>query len=490
MSSGRDGDLLTHWAAHGIRTFRDERRGRRMSDQPTTTLLILGASGDLTSRLLLPGLGTLLAVEPERRVRVVGADRSELSTDAWHDKIRTAMAGAEVPDDRVDRLLTTAQYVRADLLEPAQLAELVVQVEAPLVVYFALPPQITVKVCALLETMDLPEGTRLALEKPFGHDSASAAELNEQLVRVVPEERIHRVDHFLGVHTVLNLVGVRFANRILLPVWSADHIEQVEIVYDEDLALEGRAGYYDHAGALRDMIQSHLLQILALFAMETPATLDSVEVQALKAQALRATELWDDDPVRSSRRGRYTAGRLGEREIPDYVAEEGVDPDRGTETLAQLVVEVRNARWSGVPFVLRSGKAMGDQEKRIVVTFRQPAHVPTGMTDCPQPDRLVLELKPGAVTLDLSVNAEGDPFALEQKTLRAELGKARMLPYGEVLGGIFDGDPLLSIRGDVAEECWRIVEPALQAWAEGKVPLEDYPAGSLGPDGWGPSPED
>lgn len=459
-----------------------------MSDQPTTTLLILGASGDLTSRLLLPGLGTLLAVEPERRVRVVGADRTELTVAAWHDKVRTALAGAEVPDERTDALLSTAEYVRADLLDPDQVSQLIASVEGPLVVYFALPPQITVQVCALLETIKLPEQTRLALEKPFGHDSESAAQLNAQLVRVVPEDRIHRVDHFLGVNTVLNLIGVRFANRILLPVWSAEHIERVEIIYDEDLALEGRAGYYDHAGALKDMIQSHLLQILALFAMEEPASLDSVEVQALKAQALRATRLWGQDPVTASRRARYTAGRVGDHEIPDYVAEDGVDPARGTETLAELVVEVRNSRWAGVPFVLRSGKALGDQEKRVVVTFRQPSHVPTGLTDTAGHDRLILDLKPGAVTLELSVNAEGDPFTLEQKALHAALGKARMLPYGEVLAGIFDGDPLLSIRGDVAQESWRIVEPALTAWSRGDVPLEDYPAGSLGPAGWGVVP--
>ena len=459
-----------------------------MSDQPTITLLILGASGDLTSRLLLPGLGTLLSVEPERRVRVVGADRAELTQQAWHDKMRTAMAGADVPDERTEALLTTAHYQQADLLEPEQLSLLMAEVQGPLVIYFALPPQITVQVCALLETMELPEQTRLALEKPFGHDSESARQLNAELLRVVPEDRIHRVDHFLGVNTVLNLVGVRFANRILLPVWSAEHIERVDIVYDEDLALEGRAGYYDHAGALKDMIQSHLLQILALFAMEEPASLESVEVQALKAQALRATRLWGEDPVTASRRARYTAGRVGDREIPDYVAEEGVDPARATETLAQLVVEVRNSRWAGVPFVLRSGKALGDQEKRVVVTFRQPAHVPTGLKDTADPDRLILELKPGAVTLELSVNAEGDPFALEQKALRATLGKPRMLPYGEVLAGIFDGDPLLSLRGDVAEESWRIVEPALAAWSRGDVPLQDYPAGSMGPAGWGAVP--
>lgn len=456
-----------------------------MSEQPTTTLLILGASGDLTSRLLLPGLGTLLAVEPERRVNVVGADRAELSESGWHDKVRTALATADVAGERIERLCTTASYVQADLLDPDQLASVIGDCRPPVVLYFALPPQVSVQVCALLEHLDLPEGTRLALEKPFGSDQDSAKALNDQLLRVVPEQQIHRVDHFLGVNTILNLIGLRFANRLLQPVWSAEHIESVEILYDETLALEGRAGYYDGAGALKDMIQSHLLQILAFFAMETPAAVDAKEVQSLKAQALRATRLWREDPATASRRARYTAGRLAGRDVPDYAAEEGVDPARETETLAELVVEIRNARWAGVPIVLRSGKALADPAKRIVVTFRQPAHVPTGLHDPTPPDRLVLELKPGAVTLGLTMNAEGDPFALEQKELRAELGKPRMLPYGEVLAGIFDGDPLLSIRGDVAMECWRIVEPALAAWADGTVALEEYPAGSSGPPGWG-----
>lgn len=456
-----------------------------MSDQPPTTLLILGASGDLTSRLLLPGLGTLLAAEPERRVHVVGADRAELDDQAWHAKVAQAMAGAEVSGRRIERLCSTARYVQADLLEPERLAALIAGVPGPLVIYFALPPQVSVKVCALLETVDLPAGTRLALEKPFGHDHESAQALNEQLRRVVPEERIHRVDHFLGVNTVLNLIGLRFANRLLPPVWSREHIQSVEILYDETLALEGRAGYYDGAGALKDMIQSHLLQILAFFAMEAPATLDAQEVHALKAQALRATRLWADDPVLAARRARYTAGRVGDRDVPDYTAEDGVDADRGTETLAELVVEVRNARWAGVPIILRSGKALAEPAKRIVVTFRQPAHVPSGFVDTPEPDQLILELKPGAVTLGLTMNAEGDPFELEHKGLHAELGKSRMLPYGEVLAGIFDGDPLLTIRGDVAMECWRIVEPALTAYADGTVEMVEYPAGSTGPAGWG-----
>jgi glucose-6-phosphate 1-dehydrogenase len=459
-----------------------------MTDRPTT-LLILGASGDLTRRLLLPGLGSLLKVEPDRQVRVVGADRTELSQQEWAGRVRESFVEAGAPQEATDRVVAQTAYRQADALDEDQLGEVIASVPGALVIYFALPPQVTVGVCALLERIGVPEGTRLAMEKPFGHDLTSARELNARATRVVPEEQIHRIDHFLGVNTVLNLLGLRFANRIFAPLWSREHIAKVEIEYDEDLALEGRAGYYDKAGALIDMTQSHLLQVLAIFGMESPATLDAEEVRSLTSNVLRAVRLWGEDPRTASRRARYGAGRIGDRQVPGYADEEGVDPDLRTETLAELVVEIRNQRWAGVPFLLRSGKALGVAHKEITVTFREPAHIPDGLLDCGAPDRLVLQLRPGAVTLDVSVNAEGDPFALEQARLHTVLGQPRMRPYGEVLAGILDGNPLLSIRGDAAELMWEIVEPVLAAWKAEEVPLEEYPAGSQGPKGWSTIPQ-
>jgi len=454
----------------------------------STTLLILGASGDLTERLLLPGLGSLLAVETDQQVRVVGADRADLTQEAWDDTVRTALSSAGAPTEVVERVVADTEYVKADLLVPEELDALINHVGDPCVLYFALPPAVSVAVCQQLEERGVSGQTRLALEKPFGTDLPSAQALNQQLLKVVEENRIFRVDHFLGRSTVLNLLGVRFANRLLQPVWCSDHIEKVVISYDEDLALEGRAGYYDKAGALVDMIQSHLLQILAFFAMEAPASLHEDEVRSLKAQVLRATSVWGGDPVTASRRARYTEGTIGERVVPNYVDEEGVDPALDTETLAEMVVAIDNGRWRGTPFILRSGKALGSACKRIEVFFKAPAHVPTGLQGDDAPDTLVLELKPAEMILSLTVNAEGDPFDLEQKELHATLGDSRMLPYGEVLGRIVEGDPLLSIRGDVAEESWRIVEPVLSAWRADEVPMQEYPAGSSGPDGWGTVP--
>lgn len=450
----------------------------------TVTLLILGAGGDLTHRLLLPGIGSLLKVEPKRKVKIIGADRAELSQEQWKGIVRDALESAQTPARPLRSVLAGTQYVQTDVTDADQLRELIASCNGPLVIYFALPPTVSMAVCDVLSDIELPHPTRLALEKPFGTDEASAHEFNEKLHRLVPENQVFRVDHFMGVSTVLNLIGLRFANRIMQPIWNAEHIERVEIVYDEDLTLEGRAGYYDRAGALMDMLQSHLLQVLAVFAMESLTVLDDQELQDQKAQVLRSTFLWGNSPKRASKRARYTAGKIGRRKVPSYVQEKGVDPSHNTETLAQLKLEVRNNRWAGVPFILRSGKSLGEARKQIVVYFRPVPHLPRGFSGPNTPDRLVIELKPGAVSFFLTMNAEGSPLDLEQKELVAELADGRMQAYGEVLRSVLDGDPLLSVRGDSAESCWRIVDPVLKAWRENKVPMEEYAAGSAGPEGW------
>ncbi len=461
---------------------------RRManSDAPVT-LLILGASGDLTQRLLLPGLGSLLHIEPERKVELFGVGRTGLDDDEWHGRIRAAFQETKVTKRRTEQVVKSARWLTADATQGDHLKWLLEQCsDGPVVIYFALPPAVTIKICALLEKLDTPADLRLALEKPFGEDESSARELNAQLHQVVPEENVFRIDHFMGISTVLNLIGLRFANRVLAPVWNSQHIERVEIMYDEALALEGRAGYYDTAGALRDMLQSHLLQVMSIFAMEPIADLDPQELADLKAQVLRATHLWQDSPKRSSRRARYTAGTMDRKKIPAYTDEDGVDPKNNTETLAQVKLEVRNSRWAGVPITLRSGKALGTARKQIVCYFRPVDHVPGGFTGEAGGDRLIINLKPGSVSLDLTMNAEGDPLGLERKTLAADLAEGRMQAYGEILRDVLDGNPLLSLRSDAAELGWHIMDPVLKAWADDRVPMEEYAAGSAGPDNWLP----
>jgi glucose-6-phosphate 1-dehydrogenase len=451
-----------------------------MSDE--TTLVIFGATGDLASRLLLPALGQLLELEPDRAVHLVGAGMEEWTDEKLRKVVRASFADGGADAEVAKRV--RAEYIQADITEPADLTRILSGRTAPLALYFAVPPAVAAASCEALAKTGVPEGTILVLEKPFGFDQASAHALNQTLAALVPERQVFRVDHFLGRSTTLNLLGVRFANRVVEPVWSAEHVESVAIVYDESLTLEGRAGYYDKAGAFVDMIQSHLLQVLAVLAMEQPATLDEVDFRAATSAVLRATEVWDDNPVHSSRRARYTAGSIGEREVPSYVDEPGVDPSRRTETLAEATFEVRNARWTGVPFTLRSGKSLGNPATEIVARFKPVRHLPTGLTGDASGAVLRFSLGPDTMSLELNVNGGDDPFVLERATLTAQLGAGALKAYAEVLSSILDGDPALSVRGDAAEQCWRIIQPILDAWKRGDVPLEDYAAGSTGPADW------
>ncbi|TCB98504.1 glucose-6-phosphate dehydrogenase [Micromonospora zingiberis] len=446
------------------------------------TLLVLGASGDLTGRLLLPGLGRLLATGAVPELRLIGCGMDDWDDERWRRRVAESFASVHADGPHETEVLRASRYARADVTSEDDLRRLLRDCAGPLVIFFALPPLVTARSAAALARIGLPPGTRLMLEKPFGVDRVSARSLNALLATLVPEEQVHRIDHFLGKSTVLNLLGLRFANRIFEPVLNSTHVACVDIVFDETLGLEGRAGYYDGAGALVDMVQSHLLQVLALLAMDPPPTLRAQELRGRKAQVLRATRLWRDDPAAASRRARYTAGEVDGRQLPNYVDEPGVDPARHTETLAELVLTVDTWRWAGVPFRLRSGKATAGVRKEAIITFKQPARVPEGLTGYEHPDRLRIGFGPDRLGLDLNINGPGDPFDLDQVRLTADFGPGDLPAYGEVLRGAFEGDPTLSVRGDVAEECWRIVEPVLAAWKADAVPLQEYPAGSVGPD--------
>ncbi|KRE80148.1 glucose-6-phosphate dehydrogenase [Arthrobacter sp. Soil763] len=460
-----------------------------MTSQPTVkTLLILGASGDLTGRLLLPGLARLVARGHAQGLTLVGAGSDDWTEDQWLERLETSFADANSQADsagkrELKRIRETTAYRQLDVTAEGQLAKLIAGLEGPVAVYFALPPKISERACQALTPDDVPAGTRLVMEKPFGSSEESARELNRTLAALVPEDHIHRVDHFLGKATVLNILGLRFANTFLEPVWNREHIEKVEIIFDEDLALEGRARYYDGAGALRDMIQSHLLQIMALMAIEPPASVDERDLRDAVATLLRASSI-KAPYARNTRRARYTAGTLGGRQVPDYAKEEGVDASRNTETLAEVQVDIDNWRWQGVPFILRSGKALGTKRKEAVVTFRPVPHLPRGFTGVDSPNQLRIGFGPDTLQFDVDVNGPGNVLSLDRATLQAELSASELLPYGEVLEGVLTGDPLLSVRGDTAEDCWRILEPVLKAWARDSVPLEEYPAGSDGPEGW------
>ena len=449
------------------------------------TFLLLGASGDLSARLLLPALGELLEQEPERRdIVLVGAGSEAWDDDVWRERVRSALSTVAVGTETTEAILTSTRYIQADVTKAEDLRRLLAAGPPPPAIFFALPPAVTVACCEALHSVPLPEGTVLALEKPFGTDADSAEALNLLVSELVDDNHVQRIDHFLGRSTVLNVLGVRFANRLFEPLWSNQHIESVTIVYDEQLTLENRARYYDRAGAMVDMIQSHLLQVMALIAMEPPASVNAVDLRAAKAAVLRACRPWQDDPVTASRRARYTAGTIDGRQVPDYVNEPGVDPARNTETVAEVDLTIDNWRWSGVPFRLRSGKALKEKRKEIVITFKPPPHVPTGLHGEVAPAQLRLMMGPDRMAWDMNVNGPEDPFTLDHITLAADLNPGRLPAYGEVLAGVLDADPFLSVRGDTAEQCWQILAPVIGAWRCGDVPLDEYQAGSLGPTQW------
>ncbi|MBP1135847.1 glucose-6-phosphate 1-dehydrogenase [Arthrobacter sp. PvP023] len=460
-----------------------------MAAQTTVkTLLILGASGDLTGRLLLPGLARLAARGRADGLTLVGAGSDPWTQEQWLERVETSFADSNSQADaagkrELKRIAGSTAYHQLDVTAGGELASLLSGLEAPVAVYFALPPHVSQKACEVLAPEEVPAGTRLVMEKPFGSSEDSARHLNQTLAALVPEDHIHRVDHFLGKATVLNILGLRFANTFLEPIWNRDYIEKVEVIFDEDLALEGRARYYDAAGALRDMIQSHLLQIMALMAIEPPASVDERDLRDAVATLLRASRV--KAPYRSStRRARYTAGSIDGREVPDYAREKGVDASRNTETLAEVQVDIDNWRWAGVPFFLRSGKALGAKRKEAVITFKPVPHLPKGFTGVDSPNQLRIGFGPDTLQFDVDVNGPGNFLSLDRATLNAELSASELLPYGEVLEGVLTGDPLLSVRADTAEDCWRIIEPVIKAWSRGSVPLEEYAAGTSGPEGW------
>jgi glucose-6-phosphate 1-dehydrogenase len=446
-------------------------------------LVILGATGDLTARYLLPALASLRAAgHLGDRFQLTGVGR-----EGWSDGEFRTWAAAQLDRHAADAsagarhdVVAASRYHRADVTDPAALAAAIPH-DGPVAAYLALPPSVFGPAVSALHRAGTAPDSTIVLEKPFSESLTGAIELNHLLSTLYPERAIFRVDHFLAITTVLNLLGVRLANRVLEPIWSSAHIAEVDIVWEESLALEGRAGYYDGVGALKDMLQNHLLQLLCLVAMEPPISLGERDLRDRKVDVLRSIRpLRMRDAAHHTRRARYTAGRIGDRAVPAYVDEEGVDPLHRTETFAEVRLEVDNWRWSGTTFRLRTGKALRRNRTEVAVTFRSVPHLPFGRDADALPNVLRFGLEPEDVALHLTgTAARGDTLA--PLTLTAQLEPGELPPYGRLLLDVLNGDPALSIRADEAEESWRVVTPVLDAWAKDLVPLEEYPAGSDGP---------
>jgi glucose-6-phosphate 1-dehydrogenase len=351
--------------------------------------------------------------------------------------------------------------------------------DGPAAAYLALPPAVFPAAVSALREAPLPPGSRLVLEKPFGEDLGGAIELNRLLSGFLTEKAVFRVDHFLAMTTVQDILGARLANRVLEAIWNAAHIAEVDIVWEESLALEGRAGYYDGVGALKDMIQNHLLQLLCLIAMEPPVSLGERDLRDRKVDVLRSVRPLTKEDVRTrTRRARYAAGRVGDRAVPAYVDEDGVDPAHRTETFAEIELELDNWRWPGTTFRLRAAKAIGRDRKEVAVRFREVPHLP--IPAVVEPNVVRFGLDPEGLGFDL-YGVGRQHGVLVPLTLAAELPRPALPAYGQLLHEVLRGNASLSIRGDEAEESWRVVAPVLDGWSADLVPLQEYPAGSLGP---------
>ena len=444
-------------------------------------LIIFGASGDLTARLLLPALAELVQEQAlPADLRVLGASRDDWSADYFRVRMGRALAAhaPHVATHARNDLVARLDYRQADATDPAEIASLLAGGDRPILAYLALAPALFEPAVRALGTAGIPPGSAVAMKKPFGDSLASARHLNEVLRTELPDAPIFRVDHFLTNELISRIVAMRFANRIFEPIWNSEHVSHVEITWDETLTLEGRAAYYDRAGALRDMLQNHLLQVLFWSRWSRPR--DSTTSRSAMPSCrppghshsdagpgpshLVACAIWSGE----HRRPRRAA----------YVDEPGIHPQRNTETFAELTLGVTNWRWLGTPFTIRSGKALARDRAEVAVHFR------------PVPD-LVLEgfsvtdnvLRIGLIepTVQLSVNNLGADHRLVEESFALDAGPPGRAAYANLLMAMLHGRQMVAIRADETEEMWRIVEPVLAAWARDDVPLLEYPAGSYGP---------
>lgn len=467
--------------------------------QPATLLVLFGATGDLATRMLWPSLyglekdGLLPA-----GLRILGQGRGEQSDEDFRRVVAEVLERRVPAEDRdparVQALLGRIHYHAAridDAADMSALADRICALRTGEVLYhLSTAPRFYAPIATALSAAGLSgPGTRIMIEKPIGHDLPSSVEINEGVGSAFAEERIYRTDHYLGKEGVQNLLALRFGNALFEPLWNARHIAQVQITVAETVGVEGRGDYYDHSGAMRDMVQNHLLQLLCLFAMEPPAQFEPSSVRNEKTKVLRSLRpITASDAATHSVAGQYTAGATGGVAVPGYREELGRDSQ--TETFVALRAHIDNWRWSGVPFYLRTGKRLPRRSSEIYVQFHKVPHSIFGAHTRVEPNALVIQLQPEErISLTLMSKMPGlDRQGLKLSEIALDMDfhdtfahLRKRIAYERLYLDAIEGNGTLFVRRDETELAWQWIDGIFAAWREAGMSPKSYPAGTWGP---------
>ncbi len=468
-------------------------------DMQACDFTIFGVLGDLSRRKLIPSLYQLdKARLLHDDTRIIGVARHELSREEFVAKMRESLETfVENPlqSDVVDRLLARLRYVLINLDaddEYAKLGDAIDQEKRVLINYLSVAPFLFDNICkGLAQATIVTPQTRVVIEKPIGRDLASSQEINDSIARSFSEDQVYRIDHYLGKETVMNLLALRFANSIFTTNWDHNTIDHVQITVAEEVGIEGRWGYFDKAGQLRDMVQNHLMQILTLVAMEPPVNLqgDSLRNEKLKVlKALRpiTMENVDDTVVR----GQYAGGFIKGEPVSGYLEEEGGNPDSSTETFVAIRVDIDNWRWAGVPFYLRTGKAMATKRSEVVVNFKQlPHNIFIDSYKKLPPNKLIIRLQPNeGVEIEVLNKVPGVAKVVELQRTMLDLSFSEAFvderiadAYERLILEVMHGNQTLFVHRDEVERSWSWIDSIQDAWTQSNEPPKKYPAGTWGP---------
>lgn len=473
-----------------------------------TIFIIFGGTGDLNARKLAPALYNLyLDGWMPKQFSIIGTGRTKLTDEQFRvnllDGINQFSRSGKTTKAKWEDFSKNIYYQVSDAKDAETYKEFGKRIEAHntewkakanVIYYLAVAPEFFPIIASNISKAKLaedPEKARIVIEKPFGHDLETAKELNKLLAGIFDEKQIYRIDHYLGKETVQNIMAFRFANSILEPIWNRNYIEHVQISVTEQLGVQDRGPYYEGSGALRDMIQNHLLQLLCFVAMETPISFSADEVRDRKVDVLKAMRKFTPDDVRTSAvRGQYGSGWIEGQEVPGYRQESNVDPDSNTETFAAIKFFVDNWRWHGVPFYVRTGKRMHQSASTISIQFRDVPHLvfPKEATESWQQNRLIISIQPEmSIRLQVQAKRPGIDMILNtvdmvfdyKGTYTSEAPEA----YETLLLDTMNGDQTLFMRGDQVEEAWDLIMPILSTWeAKKSLNFPNYSADSWGPE--------